>query len=58
MDKELLKLEHINKSYDGKKILEDLDLTIHENEFMTLLGASGCGKTTTPRVARTGGCSA
>lgn len=50
MDKELLKLEHINKSYDGKKILEDLDLTIHENEFMTLLGPSGCGKTTMLRL--------
>ena len=50
MDKELLKLEHIIISYDGKKILEDLDLTIHENEFMTLLGPSGCGKTTMLRL--------
>ena len=50
MDKELLKLEHINKSYDGKQVLEDFDLTIHENEFMTLLGPSGCGKTTTLRL--------
>ena len=41
MDKELLKLEHINKSYDGNQILEGLDLTIHENEFLTLLGPSG-----------------
>ena len=50
MDKELLKLEHINKSYDGNQILEGLDLTIHENEFLTLLGPSGCGKTTTLRL--------
>ena len=31
-------------------ILDDLDLTIHENEFVTLLGPSGCGKTTTLRL--------
>ncbi len=31
-------------------ILDDLELTIHENEFVTLLGPSGCGKTTTLRL--------
>ena len=44
MEKELLRLERIKKSFDGRKIIEDLDLTIHENEFVTLLGPSGCGK--------------
>jgi spermidine/putrescine transport system ATP-binding protein len=50
MAKELLRLERVNKSYDGRQILEDLDLTIHENEFVTLLGPSGCGKTTILRL--------
>lgn len=50
MEKELLRLERVNKSYDGRQILEDLDLTIHENEFVTLLGPSGCGKTTILRL--------
>ena len=50
MARELLKLEHINKSYEERQILEDLNLTVHENEFLTLLGPSGCGKTTTGRV--------
>lgn len=50
MEKELIKLEHISKSFDGTVILDDLELTIHENEFMTLLGPSGCGKTTTLRL--------
>ncbi len=50
MKKELLRLERVSKSYDGKQILEDLDLTIHENEFVTLLGPSGCGKTTILRL--------
>ncbi len=31
-------------------VLDELDLTIYENEFVTLLGPSGCGKTTTLRI--------
>ena len=50
MSKELIQLHHISKSFDGEMILDDLDLTIHENEFVTLLGPSGCGKTTTLRI--------
>jgi len=50
MKKELIQLQHISKSYDGHMILDDLNLTIHENEFVTLLGPSGCGKTTTLRI--------
>ena len=46
MAKELLRLEHIDKFYGSRQILEDLNLTIHENEFLTLLGPSGCGKST------------
>lgn len=50
MKKELIRLNHVSKSYDGQKILDDLSLVIHENEFVTLLGPSGCGKTTTLRI--------
>ena len=50
MEKELIHLSHISKSYDGSLVLDDLDLKIRENEFMTLLGPSGCGKTTTLRL--------
>lgn len=50
MEKELIELSHISKSFDGDMILDDLNLTIHENEFVTLLGPSGCGKTTTLRL--------
>ena len=46
----LIDFEHISKSFDGEMILDDLNLTIHENEFLTLLGPSGCGKTTTLRI--------
>ena len=50
MSKDLILLEHISKSYDGQMILDDLNLSIHENSFVTLLGPSGCGKTTTLRI--------
>ena len=50
MNGELIHLNHISKSFGGKLVLDDLDLTIKENEFVTLLGPSGCGKTTTLRI--------
>ena len=50
MKNELIHLNHVSKSFDGKAVLDDLDLVIHENEFVTLLGPSGCGKTTTLRI--------
>ena len=43
-------LKDINKYYSSNHVLKDINLTIHEGEFMTLLGPSGCGKTTTLRV--------
>ena len=50
MNNELIHLNHISKSFGDKVVLDDLDLVIHENEFVTLLGPSGCGKTTTLRI--------
>lgn len=50
MSNRLIDLQHITKIFDGEKILDDLNLYIHENEFLTLLGPSGCGKTTTLRI--------
>lgn len=50
MKEPLIDLKNITKSYDGQVILDDLNLSIYENEFVTLLGPSGCGKTTTLRI--------
>ena len=46
----LIELKNISKAFDGETVLDDISLTIHDNEFITLLGPSGCGKTTTLRI--------
>lgn len=46
----ILQLKNIGKSFDGTEVLKGIDLDISRGEFITLLGASGCGKTTTLRI--------
>ena len=46
----LIELVGVTKIYDGETVLNDINLTIYDNEFITLLGPSGCGKTTTLRI--------
>jgi len=44
----VIEFRGINKSYDGKTYaVRDLDLNVNRGEFLSLLGASGSGKTTT-----------
>ena len=50
MKKSLIELKNIVKKYNDNYIVNNLNLTIYENEFLTLLGPSGCGKTTTLRM--------
>ncbi|MCI8836024.1 MAG: ABC transporter ATP-binding protein [Ruminococcus sp.] len=46
----ILELDSVSKAFDGKQVLERLNLEIGRNEFITLLGPSGCGKSTTLRI--------
>ncbi|GGM29229.1 polyamine-transporting ATPase [Pseudomonas asuensis] len=44
----LIQFSDVQKSYDGKSlVIKNLSLSIFKGEFLTLLGASGSGKTTT-----------
>ncbi len=45
-----LELRKICASYGDNRILTDLDLEVADGDFVSLLGESGCGKTTTLRV--------
>ena len=48
--KNLIELRNITVEFDGERVLDDLSLSIRDGEFVTLLGQSGCGKTTTLRI--------
>ena len=48
--RKIIELKNISKSFDGQKVLDNINLYINDNEFLTLLGPSGCGKTTTLRI--------
>ena len=42
----MLKLENITKSFDGKTILDNLNLEVEDNSILSIVGPSGAGKTT------------
>lgn len=46
----LATLKDINKFYNGSQVLENISLTIDENDRIGLIGTNGCGKTTLLRI--------
>lgn len=50
MGENILQLQQIRKSFANTEVLKGIDLEAGQGEFITLLGASGCGKTTTLRI--------
>ncbi|MFL2136426.1 ABC transporter ATP-binding protein [Ruoffia sp. FAM 24228] len=45
-----IKFRNINKSFGDKEIIKDLSFDIEEGQFITILGSSGSGKTTTLKM--------
>lgn len=47
---EMIRLEHVTKSFGEQKVLDDVSFSVGEGEFLTVIGRSGCGKTTMLRM--------
>ena len=43
-------LKNVTKIYDTKKVIDNVDLSIKDKEFVVIDGASGCGKSTLLRM--------
>lgn len=46
----IVEIKNVNKYYGDNHVVKDLNLQVYEGEFLTLLGSSGCGKTTSLRM--------
>lgn len=46
----ILELSHISAGYDKKRAIEDISLTINQNDFIGFIGPNGGGKTTLVKV--------
>ena len=46
MKKEILKVQHLSKSFGSHEVLRDIDFTVNQGDVTSIIGASGSGKST------------
>ncbi len=50
MESRIISFENVYKSFEGKKVLNGLNLEIIKGETLVILGRSGCGKSVTLKI--------
>ena len=46
----LIEIEHLSAGYDGKQVLNDIILTVYQDDYLGIIGPNGGGKTTLMRL--------
>ncbi|MBU3159431.1 ABC transporter ATP-binding protein [Clostridium frigoris] len=46
----MIEFKNVNKNFNGRKILKNINITIQDEELVVIIGPSGCGKTTTLKM--------
>jgi osmoprotectant transport system ATP-binding protein len=50
MNEPVIEFQHVRKQYGETPVIADLSFTVQKGDFVTIIGASGCGKTTTLKM--------
>lgn len=50
-EREMIRIENLNKSFGSLHVLKDINVSIYESEVMCLVGSSGSGKSTLLRLS-------
>lgn len=50
MSETMIEFRHVQKAYGSDNIIEDLSFSVQKGDFVTMIGSSGCGKTTTLKM--------
>ena len=46
----MLEFQHVSKTFKNQEVLHDINMEIHDGDFVVLIGPSGCGKTTSLKM--------
>jgi osmoprotectant transport system ATP-binding protein len=50
MSEKMIEFRHVKKAYGDNTIIKDLSFSVEKGDFVTMIGSSGCGKTTTLKM--------